>query len=444
MSRSPEPSTSQRILMLGFGTTGRAVCEFTARHSLWACVSEQGRLSEGQQSWLRKNNIPFEQLGHTPSFLQEADVVVLSPGIPLELPVLEEARRRGIPVLSEIDFALSVLGSSPRIAVTGTNGKSSTVEVIGNILQSLGRRAWVAGNIGIPLISTVDEVSESDTLVLEISSYQLEQSLDFCPHIGVLLNLSPDHIHRHGNMRSYANAKSKLFANQEPDDVAILPSTLASQFEHGNGRRVFYDECFERLPTSMEMLLPHERSNLRAALAACTSLLPEFDISKVPMDAIREAFRLPHRMETVGAVGGVRVINDSKSTNAGSAIAALRAIDSPVVLLLGGRHKGEGYESLVDEITVSDIREVILFGEAADRLRHVFEQHPRVEFVPFSVRTMREAVARGIFVAQPGDVLLLSPACSSFDAFADYGERGTAFANLIRFQPGFENVQSRT
>ena len=302
----------------------------------------------------------------------------------------------------------------------------------------------MAGNIGTPLISIVDEISESDSLVLEISSYQLEQSRGFRPHIGVLLNLSPDHIRRHNDMRSYANAKAKLFANQELNDVAILPSTLAWQFEHGNGRRVFYDECFERLPTSMERLLPHERSNLRAALAACAALFPEFDVSEVPMSAVREAFRLPHRMETVGAVGGVRVINDSKSTNAGSTIAALRAINSPVVLLLGGRHKGAGYESLVDEIADSDIREVILFGEAADTLRHVFEQHPCVESALFSARTMREAVVRGVLVAQPGDVLLLSPACSSFDAFADYAERGEVFANLIRSQSGFESVQSRT
>ena len=430
--------------MLGFGVTGRAVGEFAVRHALWVCVSEQGRLSEGQQNWLHGNDIPFEQLGHTTKFLQEADVVVLSPGIPLELPVLEEARRRGLPVQSEIDFALSMLESCPVIAVTGTNGKSSTVELIGKILQSLGEKAWVAGNIGTPLISIVDEISESDSLVLEISSYQLEQSRGFRPHIGVLLNLSPDHIRRHNDMRSYANAKAKLFANQELNDVAILPSTLAWQFEHGNGWRVFYDECFERLPTSMERLLPHERSNLRAALAACAALLPEFDVSEVPMDAVREAFRLPHRMETVGTVDGVRVINDSKSTNAGSTIAALRAIDSPVVLLLGGRHKGAGYESLLDEIADSDIREVILFGEAADTLRHVLEQHPCVESALFSARTMREAVVRGVLVAQPGDVLLLSPACSSFDAFADYAERGEVFANLIRSQSGFESVQSRT
>ena len=444
MSHSFKPTVLRRILMLGFGATGRAVCEFAIRHSLSIHVSEQGKFSREQQTWLHAHDIPFEHSGHTLKFLPNVDVVVLSPGIPVKLPVLEEARRRGIPALSEIDFALSLFGDNFLIAVTGTNGKSSTVEVIGKILQSLGVRAWVAGNIGIPLISIIDEVAESDILVLEISSYQLEQSRGFTPQIGILLNLSPDHIRRHGDMHAYAKAKSKLLVNQKPNDVAILPSTLASQFKQGDGRRVFYDVAFERLPSNMDLLLPHELSNLRAALAACAALLPEFDVSDVPMDAVREAFRLPHRMETVGTVVGVRVINDSKSTNAGSAIAALRAIDSPVVLLLGGRTKGAGYESLADEISVSDIREVILFGEASDTLRHVLEQHPRVESVPSSVRTMREAVARGISVAQPGDVLLLSPACSSFDAFADYAVRGEAFANLIRSQPGFESVQSRT
>jgi len=426
--------------MLGFAATGRAVCEFAVSRALPAYISEQGRLSEEQQKWLCENDIPFEHTGHTSKFLPEVDVIVLSPGIPSKLPILEEAKQRGIRVLSEIDFALTLLGNRTVIAVTGTNGKSSTVEVIGKILQSLGRKAWVAGNIGTPLISVIDEIVESDTLVLEISSYQLEQSRSFRPQIGVLLNLSPDHIRRHGDMRAYANAKGKLFVNQKSGDVAILPSTLASQFKHGNGCRVFYDEGFERLPTSMEMLLPHERSNLLAALAACAALLPEFDVSDVPMDVVLKAFRLPHRMETLGSVGGVRVINDSKSTNAGSAIAAMRSVDSPVVLLLGGRYKGAGYEFLIDEIVASDTREVILFGEAADALRHVFERSSRVGFAPLSEATMGEAVARGLLAAQPGDVLLLSPACSSFDAFADYVERGEAFAHLIRSQPGFESA----
>ena len=444
MSHSQGPNVLRRILMLGFGVTGRAVCEFASRHALSIRVSEQGRLSEEQQSWLLKNDIPFEHSGHTPKYLLDVDIVVLSPGISPNLPMLEEARQRGLPVLSEIDFALSLPGDRSVIAVTGTNGKSATVEVIGKILSALGRKAWVAGNIGIPLISIIDDIAESDIIVLEISSYQLEQSRDFRPQIGVLLNLSPDHIHRHGNMRAYADAKGRLFANQEPDDVAILPSTLASQFEWGKGRRVFYDRKIERFPASKEMLLPHERANLHAALAACAALVPEFDVSDVSMDVVIEAFRLPHRMELLGFVGGVRVINDSKSTNAASAIAALRSTDSPVVMLLGGRYKGAGYESLIDEIAASDVREVILFGEAADALRRVFEQRSCAGSAPLFVQTMGEAVTRGLLVARPGDVLLLSPACSSFDAFADYVERGELFANLIRSQPGFESAETRT
>jgi len=430
--------------MLGFGVTGKAVCEFAIRHSLSVHVSEKGQLSEEQQNWLHDHDIPFEHSGHTSEFLTTVDTVVLSPGIPAKLPFLEEARQKGIAVISEMDLALRHVKNCPVIAVTGTNGKSSTVEVIAKILQSLGERVWVAGNIGIPLISVVDEVGESDTLVLEISSYQLEQSQCFAPKIGILLNLSPDHISRHGNMRAYAEAKGKIFAAQEPGDVAILPSTLALQFEQGKGRRVYYDEGFERVPSCRKKLLPHELVNLRAALAACDALIPEFDASAISMDVVCEAFQLPHRMETLGFVNGVRIINDSKSTNAGSTIAALRSIDSPVVLLLGGRSKGAGYEILADEIAESDIREVLLFGEAADALRCVFERHPLFGATPVAVRTMGGAVDRGIRVAQPGDVLLLSPACSSFDAFVDYTERGKAFASLIRSFPGFESVRSRT
>jgi UDP-N-acetylmuramoylalanine--D-glutamate ligase len=430
--------------MLGFGTTGKAVCEFAIKHELPIYVSEQKQLSQDQQTWLQDHGIRFEQSGHTLAFLSKVDTVVLSPGVPEDLPLLSEARECGITVISEIELALRLVGSCPVIAVTGTNGKSTTVEVIARIFRSLGRRARVAGNIGIPLISIIDEVEESDILVLELSSYQLEQSHNFRPEIGVLLNLSPDHIRRHGDMRSYASAKAKLFAHQEPDDVAILPRALASQFEGGKGRRVFYDEAFERLPAGSESLLPHERFNLRAALAACEALLPDFDIANVPMDVVCEAFRLPYRMEVIGRIGDVRIINDSKSTNAGSTIAALRSIDSPIVLLIGGRSKGAGYETLIDVIAESVIREVILFGEAAEPLSRLFEHHPHILPAPVAVQAMGDAVERGVRVAMPGDVLLLSPACSSFDAFADYAERGKAFAALIQFQPGFKSEQSRT
>ena len=437
-------SAARSLLMLGFGLTGKAVCEFAIRHEIPIYVSEHRTLSQAQQSWLRDHDIPFEQSGHTAAFLPFIDTVVLSPGVPEDLPILSEAREQCLAVISEIDLALQFMGESPVIAVTGTNGKSSTVEVIARILQMLGCGARIAGNIGIPLISLVDKITPLDVLVLEISSYQLEQSCDFRPTIGVLLTLSPDHLHRHKTMKRYADAKGKLFAKQERGDVAIMPRSLAAQFNKGRGRRIFYDELFTPLPVGTETLLPHEQSNLRAALAACQALVPDFGISRVSMEAVCSAFRLPHRMTFLGDVCGVSVINDSKSTNAGSTIAAIRSTDQPVVLLLGGHSKGSGYEDLAKEIATRDIREVILFGEAARELNDLFLKQS-VDFPVISVvRSLDTAVNRGLHVALPGDVLLLSPACSSFDAFADYVERGEAFASLIRSHAGFKSNPSRT
>lgn len=444
MKPSHDRPLNPRLLMLGFGHTGKAVCEFAIKHALPMYVSEHGALSPAQQSWLQDRDIEFEQSGHTTRFLQDVDTVVLSPGIPADLSMLEGARKRSIAIISEIDLALRFAGECSIIAVTGTNGKTSTVEVIAKILQTVGYHARVAGNIGIPLISLVDEIAESDTLVLEVSSYQLEQSCYLRPKIGVLLTLSPDHLHRHKTMTAYADAKGRLFENQGLEDVAIMPQVLAAQFDKGKGRRVFYDEVFGELPAGTESLLPHERSNLRAALAACQALVPDFDVSKVPMDVVCRMFRLPYRMEVLGSLRGVRIINDSKSTNPASTIAALHSVKQPAVLLLGGHSKGAGYEHLADVIATKSIREVILFGEAASELNDLFSRRSADAPVISVEQSMESAVNRGLCVAQSGDILLLSPACSSFDAFADFAERGEAFANLIRSQPGFESSPSRT
>lgn len=436
--------TARSLLMLGFGVTGMAVCEFAINHGLSVVVSESGQLSQQQQAWLEEKSISFEQSGHTSTFLSRVDTVVLSPGVPANLPLLARAREQGLTVISETDFALSFVGECPVIAVTGTNGKSSTVEVIATILNTQGCRAWVAGNIGIPLISLVDEVTALDTLVLEISSYQLEQSRNFRPNVGLLLTFSPDHLHRHRTLKAYAAAKSRMFANQELEDVAVLPRALASQFCQGQGRRVFYDEFFCELPMGAESLLPHEQSNLRAAFAACQVMIPGFDISKVPMDEVCSAFRLPHRMETLGFVDGVRIINDSKSTNAGSTMAALQSVTESIVLLLGGRSKGVGYEALVSACANADVREVILFGEAAEELNGLFAQQSPGGVTVSVVASMEAAVDQGLRVARTADILLLSPACSSFDAFSDYVERGQSFADMIRSKAGFVDILPRT
>lgn len=434
----------KRILVLGFGITGRAVCEFAHHHSHRVFVSEQGHLSDDQQDWLHAHSIEFEHTGHTTRFLPKADAVVLSPGIPCQHPVLGVARQRGLPVLSETEYALGFVPDCRVIAVTGTNGKSSTVEVLGTLLRALGQRPWVAGNIGIPLISVVDEIGRHDVIVLEMSSYQLEQSRGFRPQVGVLLNLEPDHLRRHGTMESYARAKGNLFLHQESSDVAIMPRALAPQFEYGLGRRVYYDEALNELPPSAHCLLPHEQLNLLAAIAACRALVPELDIASLPMDRVASTFRMPHRMETVGFVNDIQIINDSKSTNAASAIAALHAVDDPVVLLLGGRSKGAGYEALVSTISVANPRAVILFGEAADELKGLFHRSSALEYHLLITDSLHAAVTEAIRVAQAGDIVLLSPACSSFDAFADYVERGERFSAQIRALPGYRFDVTRT
>ena len=435
---------TQRLLMLGLGVTGRAVCDYAHRHAIHVSVSEQSDLTSDQRAWLELRGIAYEQGGHTSKLLSDTDLVILSPAIPVSHALVQEACQRGLLVLSEIEYALGLLPDRRVIAVTGTNGKSSTVEVIGRLLKSQGQRAWVAGNIGVPLIELVDDVDRRDVLVLEISSYQLEQSLRLRPGIGVLLNLTPDHMKRHKDMQSYAQAKKKLFAHQELCDVAILPTCLASQFDAGKGRRVFYDTLDDPFPDFSRWLYPHERSNLKAATAACEALLPGFDRSLVCLEDILEALRLPHRMEPVGTVHGVHVINDSKSTNAASTIAALHSVQAPTVLLLGGRFKGAGYDVLAAELSVSNVREVILFGEAADALRHVLEANASVDLQTSSVASLWEALDRAMHIAVAGDVVLFSPACSSFDAFSDYAQRGVRFMEHVRSMPGFEQDSTRT
>lgn len=420
-----------RLLVLGFGVTGKGVVDFALRRGIAPLVSEERVLTPAERSWLAARGVRFEDGGHTPALLADADAVVLSPGVRPSLPLLEEAGNDGIPVLSEIDLAGSLI-PSPIVAVTGTNGKSSVVTLIGALLEEAGRRAIVAGNIGIPAVSVVAESRSADVVVLEVSSYQLEQSVIFHPRVAVLLNLAPDHLARHGTMEAYAAAKGRVFLRQGPEDTAILPSSLAGLFPQGEGRRLFFDAA--RIPGRFESLAPHNRENLRAAIAAVSVLVPGFDAGEIPETAVEGAFSLPHRLEEVGTVNGVRVINDSKSTNPASAIAALRAVDGGIVLLLGGRSKGAGYEDLAREVKERPVRGTIVYGEAAGELSSIFSRFGiEIEVAD----DLEEGVSLGLRLAEPGDTLLLSPGCSSFDRFRDYVERGETFVRLVSGLSGF-------
>jgi UDP-N-acetylmuramoylalanine--D-glutamate ligase len=422
------------VLVLGFGVTGRALVEYCRDHEVLHFVSEAKRLSARAKAWLSEGGTPFEDGGHTVGSLERADVVVLSPGIPQRHPLVAAAQERGIPVLSELDFAFSLAPSRPIVAVTGTNGKGTTVSLVGEILRWFGLAVSVGGNIGIPFVAIVDEAGQADAIVLEVSSFQLEQSSVFHPRVGVLLNLSPDHLDRHGTMAAYAEAKGRLFRVQTCDDVAVLPRGLGQAFSQGDGVRIFFDVPDPVLPTWSDRLTPHNRVNLAAAVVACRALVPALDPRRIPLEAIRAAFHLPFRIQDVGEIAGVRVVNDSKSTNASATVAALRAVDGPVVLLIGGRHKRAGYEALAGEIAARDVRKTILYGEAAEALHEMLaESSASVQ----QVGGLDQAVSAGLAAARPGDTLLFSPACSSFDQFSDYAQRGEAFTRAVSARPGF-------
>lgn len=435
MSLHIEGRSIQRALVLGYGLTGRAVVNFLEKRCIHVAVSEQGQLGAEDRADLAARGVDVEDGGHTERLLVSSDTVIVSPGVPMNHPMVAAARRRGIPILSETDLAASQAPPSPVIAVTGTNGKGTTVMLIASILRQIGMRPCVGGNIGTPFVSLLEGAAERcDVFVLEASSYQLEQSRLLRPDVAVLLNFSPDHLARHGDMEIYAAAKGRLFGNQCTQDVAVLPAALAERFRQGAARRSFYDDPWPTLPAGSDSLAPHNRANLAAAVVAAGALVPDLDPATLSLDELGAAFSLPHRMEPVGELRGVRVIDDSKSTNADSTIAALRTIDGSVTLLLGGRHKGAGYDALAREIGRRQVRSVVVFGEAADDLA-VWLGETGLETTRAS--TMEEAIDVALSVTSTGDTLLLSPGCSSLDAFASFDERGEAFAAVIRARDGF-------
>ncbi len=340
--------------------------------------------------------------------LDRARTVVKSPGVPKEAPVIEAAAERGLEVLGELELAWRLLPNE-FIAVTGTNGKTTTVELLGAMHRGAGVPVAVAGNVGTPLSSLPGSVGSDVVIVCEASSFQLEDTSAFAPECAVLLNIEPDHIDRHGSFEAYRDAKMRVFANQGPDDVAIRPP-------------------FPPLPIPPEELRlrgAHNVENARAATAAAVA-------RGLPDEAIAEALRtfggVPHRLEDVAEARGVTWINDSKATNVSSARVGLEAFDGGVHLIAGGSLKGGGFEELVEPVA-SRCRAVYLIGEASDRLA--------ADLAPAGVPLERcgdleHAVAAAGGAAQPGDVVLLSPACASFDQYDDFEARGAHFRDLAQ------------
>jgi UDP-N-acetylmuramoylalanine--D-glutamate ligase len=348
--------------------------------------------------------------------LERAAVVVKSPGVPNEAAVIVAARERGLPVLGELELAWRLLPNR-FVAVTGTNGKTTTTELLGAIWREAGLPVALAGNVGTPLAALVGEVEGATTVVCEVSSFQAEDSEAFAADTALLLNVTEDHLDRHGTFEAYREAKLRMFANQTPDQVAVVPPGVEVP---GEARRVE----FGALPLPAEEVRLRGAHNLENAMGASAAAIA----SGVPEEAVAAALRsfpgVPHRLEEVGSVNGVLYVNDSKATNVSSAVRGIEAFDGGVHVILGGSLKGGGFEGL-REAVASRCVAAYLIGEAADRL-----EHDLAGTVPLR-RSGDLATAVRDARAQPGEVVLLSPACASFDQFRDYEERGDRFRALV-------------
>ncbi len=434
-------------MVVGAARSGIAAAELATRRGATVTLTEARNGFEGEER-LTAAGVALELGGHQSATLAGADLIVASPGVPLEQPVFDDARQRGVEIIGELEFAWRWI-TGRVVAVTGTKGKSTTTTLIGRILDAAGEPVLVGGNIGTPLSAQVEQSTPGTIHVVETSSFQLETTTSFRPWISVWLNFSDDHLDRHPTIDAYVSAKARIFANQTAGDWAVLNADDPAVVEQGNrtaARRVSFslaglaadgfvvdgDWIVRRTGTQIERLIPlgaveltgrHMLNNVLAA-AAATYLAGARPQAMV--DALRGFHGLPHVMEPAGQVGGVRFVNDSKATNVEAARRSIESFDRGVVAIVGGRFKGGDLRDLREPLAARG-RAAIAIGESTPLVREAL-----TGVVPvIAAASMREAVEEGFKAAQPDGVVLLAPACSSFDWFRDYAERGETFKREV-------------
>lgn len=445
---------NKKVVVIGFGRSGQAATRLLLVKGAEIIVSESRKREELPPSYLSSMEVTgviFETGGHRKDTLQRADLVVVSPGVSPE--VYKPALEKGIPVIGELELAYQCLSNEEKekiISITGTNGKTTTTAMISELLRYSGFKVFTGGNYGIPLSELVLSQEKVDRIVLEVSSFQLETIKDFSSKLALLLNITPDHLERYTSLEEYAYYKYRIFENQKEGDYALLPygEPFYERFKGLiKGKRYFFSER-EREEVSgflskeneeiilkleeeerysllnFKLLGRHNRINLLSALLAGRLM----GASRRACEDLIEKFRgFPHRLEFVGNFGGVTFINDSKATNVDATLQALKGLPLPIILILGGRHKGASYTPLIPLIQ-EKVKTLILMGEA----RFILKEELSGLVETYLAEDLVQAIAISFHVAKPGDIVLLSPACSSFDQFRDYQERGEVFKELIQ------------
>jgi len=438
----------KRVTVAGAARSGIAAAELLAHRGARVTVSDT-RSSVPEAERLRALGVDLELGGHEQETFANADLIVMSPGVSPEQPAVANAREAGVPVIGELELASRWLRGRI-VAITGTKGKSTTTELTGRILEVSGFKVTVGGNIGAPLSAQVDESTSETVHVVETSSFQLEQIVSFHPWIAVMLNFSPDHLDRHPSVEAYGAAKARVFENQTGDDWKVInaddPGALELSRKGGARTRLFAMHTSLDVGTAIEddwivdkttqqtrklvpldaihLLGPHLVNDVMAAVTvgAIAGAAPE------AMTAAVEAFEgLEHAMELVAEVGGVRFVNDSKATNVDAALHSIESFDRGLVPIIGGRFKG-GDLRVLREPLKQRAKAVVAIGEARPIVRDALAGAIDVR----EAETFEDAVKSAFGLAKPDGIVLLAPACASFDMFRDYADRGRQFKELVR------------
>jgi UDP-N-acetylmuramoylalanine--D-glutamate ligase len=438
----------RRVVVVGAARSGLAAAELLAKRGALVTLTEVRDSFDGMQR-LNDAGVQIEAGGHRRETLAAAELVIVSPGVPLEQPVFDAPRDRGVEIIGELELASRWIRGR-LLAITGTKGKSTTTTLLGRMLTAAGRSVLVGGNIGVPLSAQVEASTEETFHVVETSSFQLETTTTFHPWIAVWLNFADDHLDRHPTVEAYAAAKARIFANQTAADWVVINAddpTVIARSATAHARKVEFalsghtaegfvvdgEWIVRRTGAGGERLFPIEaveltgRHMLNNVLAASAAAAIAGVVPHAMTDALRGFKGLEHVMEPAGEIHGVRFVNDSKATNVEAAKRSIESFPGGVVAIIGGRFKGGDLRQLRDPLWAVG-KAVVAIGEAAPLVRDALSGAlPVVE-----AASMREAVERGYEAAAPGGVVLLAPACSSFDWFRDYAERGNSFKDEVR------------
>jgi len=439
----------KRILVVGLGKSGVASALFLKKRGARVTVSDtkSGDELRNEIPLLLDHGITVETGGHGERTFRGQDLIVISPGVPVDAPALEQARALGGSVIGEIELAAQFL-PGPIVAITGSNGKTTTTTLAGEIMTAGGFPALVGGNIGTPAISLAERAQPETVIVLEVSSFQLETIQTFRPKVAVVLNVTPDHLDRHRTFEVYAEAKTRIFENQQGNDFAVLNAddatcvamavrTRAQVFWFSRqkevqlgawvreGKILFRDASGQKEILQVSEIPLKGAHNLENVLAAvCAGALMGCAPERI-RQAVREFKAVEHRLEFVATVRGVDYYNDSKATNVDATIKALESFPANIHLILGGKDKGSDY-TVLNDLLRQRVKRVYTIGAAAAKI----ESQIRAEVV--HAETLENAIRKAHAVAQAGDVVLLAPACASFDQFKNYEHRGKVFKEIVR------------